>query len=169
MMQKRIVAMGLAAALFAVSAVAQADAKIAAVRMEVMQSSPQIKALQNQMQGEIDKRRATLEAQQKQFGDDVQKYQRDGATMSMEQRDKTEKDLNTRKAQLEYDQRKAQDELQARGQELQAAAVNKIRDVIYQVAKEKGYDLVVTDALVINPTADITDEVMKRMAAQGGK
>jgi len=169
MMQKRIYALGLAAALFAVSAVAQADVKIAAVRMEVMQSSPQIKALQTQMQGEIDKRRATIEAQQKQFADDVQKYQRDGATMSAEQRDKTEKDLNTRKAQLEYDQRKAQDELQARGQELQATAVNKIRDVIYQVAKEKGYDLVVTDALVINPTADITDEVLKRMAAQGGK
>lgn len=170
MMQKRIRALGLAAALLAVSGFAQADIKIAAVRMEVMQNSPQIKALQAQLQSEVEKRRSTIEAQQKQFADDVQKYQRDGATMSVDQRDKTEKDLNTRKAQLEYDQRKAQDELQARGQELQAAAIGKIRDVIYQVGKEKGFDIVVPDAFVINPAVDITDDVVKRLSAQtGGK
>lgn len=170
MMQQRIrAAFGLAAVLLFTAAIpAQAEVKIAAVRMELMQNSPQIKALQSQMQGEIEKRRITLESQQKQFADDVQKFQRDQATMSMDQRDKTEKDLNTRKAQLEYDQRKAQDELQARGQELQSAAISKIRDIIFQVGKEKGYDIVVTDAYVINPAADITDDVMKRLAAQGG-
>jgi outer membrane protein len=83
--------------------------------------------------------------------------------MSAEQRDKTEKDLNTRKAQLEYDQRKAQDELQSKGQELQAAAISKIRDVIFQVGKEKGFDLVVTDAFIISPAVDITDDVVKRL------
>ncbi len=152
MMQMRIrAALGLVAVLLFTAASAQADVKIAAVRMEVMQSSPQIKALQ-----------ATMQA------DDVQKYQRDQATMSVDQRDKTEKDLNTRKAQLDYDQRKAQDELQARGQELQAAAINKIRDVIYQVGKEKGFDIIVTDSFVINPAYDITDDVMKRLGPSTG-
>jgi outer membrane protein len=151
-MQMRIrAALGLVAVLLFTAASAQADVKIAAVRMEVMQSSPQIKALQ-----------ATMQA------DDVQKYQRDQATMSVDQRDKTEKDLNTRKAQLDYDQRKAQDELQARGQELQAAAINKIRDVIYQVGKEKGFDIIVTDSFVINPAYDITDDVMKRLGPSTG-
>jgi outer membrane protein len=169
MMQKRIRALGLAAALLVVSGFAQADVKIAAVRMEVMQNSPQIKALQAQLQAEVDKRRTTIEAQKKQFADDVQKFQRDQATMSPDQHDKTEKELSTRQAQIDYDQRKAEAELQAKGQELQGAAFGRIKDVIYQVAKEKGYDLVVTDALVVNPAVDITDEVVKRMSAAGGK
>ena len=167
MMQKLIRALGLAAVLLAASAAAQADVKIAAVRNDLLQNSAQIKAAQAQIQAEVDKRRAGLEAQAKQLADDAQKYQRDGATMSVDQRDKTEKDLNTRKAQLDYDQRKAQDELQARSQELQGAAVSKIRDVIFQVGKEKGYDLVVSDAFIINPAVDITDDVLKRLNAQG--
>ena len=167
MMQKYIRALGLAVVLVATSAAAQGDMKIAAVRNDLLQNSAQIKAAQAQIQAEVDKRRATLEAEGKQLADDAQKYQRDGATMSVDQRDKTEKDLNTRKAQLDYDQHKAQDELQARSQELQGAAINKIRDVIFQVGKEKGYDLVVSDAFIINPAVDITDDVLKRLNAQG--
>ncbi|MFI4980766.1 MAG: OmpH family outer membrane protein, partial [Nevskiales bacterium] len=134
---------------------------------DLLQNSAQLKAAQAQIQAEVDKRRASIEAEGKQLADDIQKYQRDGATMSVDQRDKTEKDLNTRKAQLDYDQRKAQDELQARSQELQGQAVSQIRDVIFQVGKEKGYDLVISDAFIINPAIDITDDVLKRLNAQG--
>ena len=170
MMQMRIrAALGLVAVLLFTAASAQADLKLAAVRLnEVLQNSAQLKAASSKFQAEVDKRRASLEAQGKQLADDAQKYQRDGATMSMDQRDKTEKDLNTRKAQLDYDQRKAQDELQQRNQELQADVMSKVKDVIFQVGKEKGYDLVVTDSFIINPTVDITDDVLKRLAAQGG-
>ena len=45
--------------------------------------------------------------------------------------------------------------------------MGKIRDVISSVAKEKGADLVVQDAIVITPTADITADVLKRL--NGGK
>jgi len=168
MMQMRIrAALGLAAVLLFTAAGAQADLKIAAVRLsDVLQNSAQLKAASARFQAEVDKRRSTLEAQGKQLADDAQKYQRDGATLSLEQRDKTEKDLNTRKAQLDYDQRKAQDELQQRNQELQGEVMSKVKDVIYQVGKEKGYDLIVTDSFVINPTIDITEDVLKRLAAQ---
>jgi len=168
MMQKRIRALGIAAVLLLASTAAQADLKIAGVRLnDVLQNSAQLKAAQAQFQTEVDKRRGTLEGQAKQLADDVQKYQRDGATLSVDQRDRTEKDLNTRKAQLEYDQRKAQDELQARNQELQGQVMSKVKDVIFQVGKEKGYDIVVTDAFIINSSIDITDEVLKRLATQG--
>jgi len=168
MMQKRIRALGIAAVLLLASTAAQADLKIAGVRLnDVLQNSAQLKAAQAQFQTEVDKRRGTLEGQAKQLADDVQKYQRDGATLSVDQRDKTEKDLNTRKAQLDYDQHKAQDELQARNQELQGEVMSKVKDVIFQVGKEKGYDIVVTDAFIINSSIDITDEVLKRLATQG--
>ena len=172
-MQKRIRALGVAAVLLLAATAAQADVKIAGVRLgDVVQNSAQVKAAQAEFQAEFEKRRATLEAQNKQFNDDAQKYQRDTATMSLDQKDKTEKDLNTRKAQLEYDQHKAQDDMQARNQEMQVQVMSKIKDVIFQVAKEKGYDMVVTSgdvtgAYIINPSLDITDDVVKRLAAQG--
>jgi outer membrane protein len=169
MMQIRIRAIGVAVALLLAStaAAAQADLKIAAVRIDQIQNSAQSKAVDAQIQAEIDKRRAALDAENKQFSDDVQKYQRDKATMSVDQRDKEEKDLSTRQAQLEYDKNKAEADVKAKAQELGSAAESRVKDVIYQVAKEKGYDLVVFNTLIINPTVDITDDVLKRLNAQG--
>jgi outer membrane protein len=165
-MQMSIRALGVAAVLLFATAAAQADLKIAAVRLnDVLQNSAPLKAASTKFQAEVDKRRAAIEAEGKQLADDFQKYQRDGATLSVDQKDKTEKDLNTRKAQLDYDQRKAQDELQQRNQELQAQVMSQVKDVIFQVGKEKGYDLVVTDSFVINSSIDITDDVLKRLGA----
>jgi outer membrane protein len=166
MMQKRICALGAAAVLLLTAAAAQADLKIAAVKVEQLQNSPQAKAVDAQIQAEIDKRRATLEAQAKQFSDDAQKFQRDQATMSVEQHDRTEKDLSTRQAQLQYDQNKAQADIKAKAQELNQAFETKLRDVIFQVGKEKGFDLVISGAFIINPSLDITDDVIKRLNAQ---
>ncbi|MBX6421067.1 MAG: OmpH family outer membrane protein [Nevskia sp.] len=169
-------ALGMAAVLsLAVAAPAMADLKIAVVRLgDLLQQSSAYKAASAKFQAEVKKRNDAIEAERKQLADDLQKYQRDAATMSPEQRDKTEKDLNTRQAQLDFDRRKAQEDLQNRDQELQAELLGKVKDVIYQVAKERGYDVVLTNAFAVNPSVDITDDVLKRLNQQtpstgGGK
>lgn len=167
MMQHRIrAAFGIAAVLLLASAPALADIKIAVVRSEVVQGSAAFKAAAARFQGEVDRRRTLIETESKQLADDLAKYQRDAATMSPDQRDKAEKDLNTRNAQLDFDKRKAQEELQNKDQELQGELMSKVHDVIVQVGKEKGYDLVVTNAVVLNSALDITDEVIKRLNQQ---
>lgn len=171
MMQQRIrAAFGAAAMLLFAAALplqAQADTKIAVVNGDaIINNAPQAKSVQDKLKGEFEKRKTDLEAQGKQLQDDMQKFQRDGDTMSPDQKAKTARDLDSRRVDFGYTQQKLQEDYQQRSRELVTGLNMKIRDVIVQVAKERGYDLVLSDAVYVNPSIDITDEVLKRLAAQ---
>jgi len=159
-----------ALALFSAAAAAQADTKILTVRFgEVVRDSAPYKAAETKMKAEFEKRRADLEAQGKSLADDYKAYQRDADTLSADQRLKKEKDLKSRESDINFAQRKFQEDLQNRDRELTQDLVGKVRDVITQVAKEKGADLIIQDAIYASPAADITAEVLKRLNAAGGK
>lgn len=165
-----IAAAAVVTALFAEPALA--DIKIATIRSsEIVQNAPQYKAAEARMKAEFDKRRSDLEAQGKQLSEDIKKYQRDGDIMSADDRAKTEKDLNTRQVDFQYAQKKFQEDLQARDHELTQNLMNAIKAVIVQVAKEKGYDVIIQDPVYSSNSIDITDEVLKRLSAsdKGGK
>jgi outer membrane protein len=171
MMQQRIrAAFGVAAMLLFAAALplqAQADTKIAVVNGDaIINNAPQAKAVQDKLKGEFEKRKTDFEAAGKQFNDDKQNFQRNADTMTPDQRNKTARDLDARQVDLGYQQQKLQEDYQQRSRELVTGLNMKIRDVIVQVAKEKGYDLVLSDAVYVNPAIDITDEVLKRLAAQ---
>lgn len=156
----------LGAALLFSTGTAFADGKIAAIRSaDLVKDAPQYKAAEAKMRSEFDKRKADLEAKGKQFADDVKAYQRDGDTMAPDARAKMEKDLNTRQVDLNYAQKKFQEDLGNRDRELTQDLMGKIKSVIDAIAKEKGYDMVMQDPVYVNPANDITDEVLKRLAA----
>lgn len=160
----------LAAAVLAVSvsaAHAQALApKIAVVRSaDVVRDSAQFKAAESKMKGEFEKRKNDLEAQAKAFGDDVKAYQRDGDTLSADQRAKKEKDLNARQVDLQFAQRKFQEDLANRDRELTQDMMSKIKTVIVAISKEKGISLVVQDPVYSDDSIDITADVLKRLNA----
>lgn len=160
----------LGAALLFSTGTAFADGKIAGIRSaDVVRNAPQYKAAEAKMKAEFDKRKSDLEAKGKQFADDVKNYQRDADTMAPDARAKTEKDLNTRQVDLNYAQKKFQEDLGNRDRELTQDLMNKVKDVIVAIAKEKGYDVVIQDPVYITPANDITDEVLKRLGAAGAK
>lgn len=169
MMHQRIfAALGLAATLAfaAVPATALADTKIGVVRFdELVRSSPQYKAADQKMNTEFSKRKTDLENQAKTLEDDIKKYQRDGATMSPDQRAKTEKDLGARQIDVQQAQRKFQEDAQARQRDLTNEVVTKVRDAVVTVAKEKGFDIVLQEPIYSALSLDITDEVLKRLNA----
>lgn len=157
-----------AAALLAQPALA--DTKIAVIRSgDIVQNAPQYKAAEAKMKAEFDKRKNDLEAQGKQLGEDIKKFQRDGDVMSATDRAKTEKDLTTRQVDFQYAQKKFQDDLQTRDRELTKNLMDAIKAVIQQIAKEKGYDVIIQDPVWSTDSVDITDEVVKRLAVSGGK
>jgi len=157
-------------AFFSVATVAQADVKIFSVRsIELLQGSPQVKALDAKLGAEVKKKQAEFEAQKKALEEDAKAFDRDGPTMSAEQRSKKERELNTRAGDLNFAQRKAQEDLQNQQREMSRDLNNKIQDVIAQVAKEKGANIVLQDPVFADSTIDITAEVLKRLNASGGK
>ena len=161
----------LAAATLAIAATAaQAQApKIAVVRSaDVVRDSAQFKTAEAKMKTEFEKRKNDLEAQAKAFADDVKAYQRDGDSLSADQRAKKEKDLNARQVDIQFAQRKFQEDLANRDRELTQDMMGKIKTVIVAVSKEKGISLVVQDPVYSDDSIDITAEVLKRLNA-GGK
>ena len=166
----------LAAATLALSAATTVHAqalpapKIAVVRSaDVVRDSSQFKAAETKMKAEFEKRKNDLEAQAKKFGDDVKAYQRDADALSVDQRATKEKDLNARQVDIQFAQRKFQEDLANRDRELTQDMMGKIKTVILAVAKEKGITLVVQDPVYADESIDITADVLKRLNAGGGK
>ena len=164
-----LAALALTAAAATAHAQALAAPKIAVVRSaDVVKDSAQFKSAEAKMKTEFEKRKNDLEAQAKAFGDDVKKYQLDADTLSADQRAKKEKDLNARQVDIQFAQRKFQEDLQNRDRELTQDMMGKIKNVIVAVSKEKGITLVVQDPVYSDDSIDITAEVLKRLNA-GGK
>ncbi len=166
-----LLALALTVAATAVQAQALAAPKIAVVRSaDVVRDSVQFKSAETKMKSEFEKRKNDLEAQAKVFGDDVKNYQRDGDSLSADQRAKKEKDLNARQVDIQFGQRKFQEDLQNRDRELTQDMMSKIKNVIVAISKEQGITLVLQDPVYSADSMDITAEVLKRLnAGAGGK
>lgn len=161
--------LSLAGAALAVATPALAEAKIVSIRAaELVQQSPQFKAGAEKMKAEFDRRKNEIEADAKRFVEDAKKFQKEADLLSAADRAKQEKDLNTRRVDLEYKQRQFQEDFANRDRQLTSEMMAKIKGVIVQVAKERGADLVVQDPVYAADSIDITAEVLKRLQAGAG-
>jgi outer membrane protein len=152
----------------AVSAPASADTKIAVIRTPViLRDAPQIKAADTKLKGEFAQREKDLQADGKKLDEDIKKYQREGDTMSAQQRADTEKSLQTRKIDFDLKQRNFQEEAQNRNGELRKEVLDKVNSAIEQVAKEQNLDVVLQDPAYANSALDITDAVLKKLTSMG--
>lgn len=152
-------------ALALVSVPAAADIKIAVVSAQQLFAKP-IQEGRATAAAEFSKREADLQASNEKLAQDAKDFQREAETMSLEQRNKKERDLKTRKLDLDESAQQLQEEENARGQQLQMQIHQRVNMALQQVAKDKGFDLVIQDpayASAIVP--DITEEVAKRIAA----
>ena len=166
MMHKRVFASFAIAAAMLAAAPAFAEVKLASVRYEeLVNNSPQRKAASDKFKGEFQKREEDFTAEAKQFQDDAAKFQHDADTMAPDQKNRKAQDLQSRQADLQRDQQKLAEDEQSRKLELMQVVESRIRDVIFQIAKERGYDMVVGDAVYAAQSIDITDEVLKRLTA----
>ena len=85
-------------------------------------------------------------------------------------RAKKEKDLTTRRIDLESKGRQLQEDFNKSRQEQFAKTMGAIKNVIDAVAKERSLDLIVENPVYAKPEFDITDDVLKRLqAAPAGK
>ncbi|HUS23869.1 MAG TPA: OmpH family outer membrane protein [Candidatus Binatia bacterium] len=146
------------------AAPARADVKIGAIRTPVLlRDAPQIKDADTKLKAEFDKKEKELDAEGRKLQDDFKKYQRDGDSMSAQQRATAEKDLSTRKIDFEQKQRQYSEEAQARNSQLRQEVLGKMSKAIEEVAKEKSLDVVLQDPAWMSPALDITDDVLKKL------
>jgi outer membrane protein len=154
-----------AAALLAAGPVA-AQSKIAVISTQaLLRDAPQIKAADAKLKAEFQKREQDLQTERRKFQEDFKKAQREADAMSPQQKAATEKDLFSRKSDLDLKERQFSEQAQARNAELQRDVLEKINQAIDQVAREKGLELVVRDPAFAAPALDITADVLKKLAS----
>jgi outer membrane protein len=91
----------------------------------------------------------------------AEKFEREAPTLSESQRLSRQKQLGEQDRELQRKRREFQEELNARKNEEFQQVLERANRVIKQVAETEKYDLVLQEAVYINPKHDITDKVLK--------
>jgi outer membrane protein len=150
---------------------AWADPKIGIVDApRLLEESPQGKAMMEGMRAEFAPRERTLQATQQALKAKQDKLQKDGATMTEDQRQRAEKELRDGARDFERAKGELQDDFTARRNEEMSRLQRTLGEEVRTYAKANNFDLVLTADGVIytNPSYDITPQVLAAMQAHGG-
>src|SRR3569833_195141 len=148
-----------------VASPAWAELKIGVVDYgRLVEESPQAKSALESIRTEFTPRQRDLQNQQASLKTKEDRLQKDGATMTPDQRSNTEKDLRDSYRELQRKQQEVQDDFNARRNEemsrLQKTLIEQVR--IY--AKPQNFDLVIADGVIYTtPTIDITPAILSQL------
>ena len=119
------------------------------------------KQAQAKLEQEFSKREKDFVDAEKSFKSAVEKFEREAPTLSDSQRMTRQKQLGEQDRDFQRKRREFQEELNARKNEEFQQVLERANRVIKQVAETEKYDLVLQEAVYINPKHDITDKVLK--------
>ncbi len=158
-----VAALGLAG----VNAIAQ-DFRIGFVNTDrIFRESSPAKAAQTKLEAEFAKREKELADLGTQLKAATDKFEREAPTLAESQRVSRQRQLVDQDRDFERRRREFQEDLGARKNEELQQVIERANRVIKQVAEGEKYDLVIQEAVYINPKHDITDKVLK--VINGGK
>lgn len=140
--------------------------KIGVVDLQkIMQTSTQMKSIQEKLEKEFKPRRDKLVAMEDGLKKDMEKFKRDTAIMNQTQRKDLEKQIVGTQQQFEREGQQYQQELSTAHNEAMEEFYNKIRAAIAKVAETEKYDLVFQkDAAPFSvEKLDVTAKVMQEI------
>ncbi len=157
---------GVAAAWVLAAAPAWADLKIGVVNYDtLLQQAPQAKQLGAALRAEFLPRQRELDEEQQSLKDRADKFQRDAATMTDDQRDRTQLELQDSERELQRKQSDFQDEVNARRNEGLSRLQRVLEEQVRVYAKAQNIDLVLVGGAVIYATSaiDLTPAILSRL------
>src|ERR1019366_543549 len=166
---KRFHLLMLAAALAVCSLAAQAQAaeiKIGFIDADRInrESAPAERATKK-LEKEFAPREQELRKMEQQIKSLQGQLEKDGLTMSETDRRNKEQELGRQTREFQRLQREFREDLNLRRNEELAALFERANKVIKQIAEAEKFDLILQEAVYRNPRIDITDKVLKALAA----
>lgn len=144
-----------------------ADTKVGFVNTEkLLREAPLSVAAQKKLEREFATRQQDLQKLAKQARELQAQLDKDGVTMSDSERKAKERDLGNSSRELQRQEREFREDLNLRRNEELGQIQERARKTIQEIAKAEKYDIIVEQAVFVDPKSDITDRVMK---ALGGK
>ncbi len=125
------------------------------------------KVAQTKLEQEFSKREKELVELGNSLKTNSEKLERDLPTLSETQRTTKQRQLADQDREFQRKRREFQEDLNARKNEELQLVLEKANKVVKQVAEAEKYDLILQEAVYINPKHDITEKVIK--AINSGK
>ena len=135
----------------------------------VFREANSAKAAQTKLEQEFSKREKELVDQGNALKSATDKFEREAPTPSESQRAPTHRALADQDRDFQRKRREFQEDLSSRKSEELATVLDRANKVVKQVAAAEKYDVILQEAVYINPKLDITDKVIKAMNAGNGK
>jgi outer membrane protein len=162
-----LLTVGLAVAAF--SSMAQ-EFRIGFVNTDrIFREATAAKAAQAKLEAEFAKREKDLVDIGSTLKTASEKFEREAPTLAESQRNTRQKQLVEQDRDFQRKRREFQEDLNARKNEELQAVLERANRLVKQVAETEKYDVVLQEAVYINPKHDITDKVLKALNAVNGK
>ena len=95
----------------------------------------------------------------------TEKFERDAPTLSESQRNTRQRQLVDQDREFQRKRREFQEDLNARKNEELSQMGDRVNKIVKQLAEQEKYDIIVDQAVYINPKHDVTDKVIKALNA----
>ncbi|MDR2129535.1 MAG: OmpH family outer membrane protein [Burkholderiaceae bacterium] len=159
-----------AAALAALSSImpawAQEASRIAFVNTDrMLREAEPAKAAQAKLEQEFTRREKEVDDLGVALKNASDKFERDAPTLSESQRMTRQRQLSDMDREFQRKRREFQEDLNARKQEELQQVLDRANRVVKQVAEAEKFDVILQEAVYINPRLDITDKVIKALNA----
>lgn len=152
----------LAAVLLVTSISSLADMKIGFVNTErVFREAPIALAAQKKLEKEFAPRDADLQKMAKQAKDLQSQLEKDGATLSDNDRRNKERDLANLNREYQRSLREFREDLNLRRNEELVKVQDRARKAIQAYGESEKYDVILEDAVYFSPKIDITDRIIR--------
>jgi outer membrane protein len=154
------------AAALAMPAASAAGLKVGFVNVqEIMAKAPQAEAARAQLKQEFGNREKSLTAQRGAIQKQEADLNRNASVMSADKKSAAEKALRDKMSSFNRDMGSFRDDFNMKRNELLQGLQKKIFDAITKVAKDGGYDLVLTSGVVYaSDKVDLTKQVLAELA-----
>ncbi|MEN7531061.1 MULTISPECIES: OmpH family outer membrane protein [unclassified Cupriavidus] len=166
-LMKSLSAAALAAVALCAAAPAMAqETRIAAVNSErILRDSQPAKVAQVKLEQEFSKRDRELQDMAQKIKGMADKLDKDTAVLADADRQRRQREVADLDREFQRKQREFREDLNQRRNEELAQVLERANRVIRSLAEQRKYDLIVQEAVYVNPRIDITDDVMKALNA----
>lgn len=130
---------------------------------KVVNDSPQALKAKKKIEGQFEKRDQELQALAKRLQAMQEALEKNALTMSETDKRVKEREFNDKNIEFQRKQREFREDLNLKQNEEMAGIYERVNKAIKQVAEAEKYDLILQEAVYINPKFDITDKVIKAL------
>ncbi|MDO5691150.1 MAG: OmpH family outer membrane protein [Pseudomonadota bacterium] len=145
---------------------AQEATRIGFVNIDrLLREATPAKAAQAKLEQEFARREKDIDAAGGALKAASERFEREALTMSESQRQTRQRQLLEQDREFQRKRREFQEDLNSRKQEELQQILDRANRVVKQVAEAEKYDVILQEAVYINPRLDLTDKVIKALSA----